>query len=38
MGNENKGFASMSKEERTDIARKGGQSSHGGGRTKSGKK
>lgn len=30
MGNEKKGFASMSPEKRREIARKGGKSSHGG--------
>jgi len=30
MGNERKGFASMSPEKRREIARKGGKSSHSG--------
>ncbi|MDX1920509.1 MAG: KGG domain-containing protein [Candidatus Caenarcaniphilales bacterium] len=34
MPNENKGFASMTEEQRSEIARKGGQASHGGGRSK----
>lgn len=32
-GTSNRGFASMSKAERTRIARMGGQASHGGGRS-----
>jgi uncharacterized protein len=34
--NSNRGFASMDKEKQRDIARKGGEASHGGGNQRSG--
>lgn len=34
MAKSDRGFASMSPEKRREIARKGGESSHGGGRKK----
>jgi hypothetical protein len=35
-GSEKRGFAGMSKEKQREIAKKGGEASHGGGRSGSG--